>query len=447
MNYIKVGKRTFSRVSVGNFKSGINTSTDQSVMPLNVAADCYNFDFTSGALKGTDGFTATTQSADSVWTANLNGEQYLMYCFKGEIYYKKGAEAPSKLSGIKLTGVPKAIGYRLYGEDVVLICSPTDNMVVWNGTDDAYYVNSSPLITSMALHYERMFVTTSDEPDTLWFSDDLDPTNWNTEMSEGGFIELADDRGKLIRAVEFLNYVYIFRERGISRLTAYANQSEFLVSHLFVTGGRIYPESIALCGDRVIFASSDGIFEFDGLNTRRILTNLDGALKPDESCVAAYHDGKYYLALKAQFTSDDGFATEYVNNALLVYGDSGYTLMRGYDITALHSGGSVLYAVIGGKINELKGKCELNKRWTVPFTDLGSGRVKLVHELYLDTKTDIVLTVKVDETTKSVVVKGKNTTSRINVNLKGRKVGIVIESSSPDPLISRPQLSYCYAAG
>lgn len=447
MSYLKAAKHTTNRVSVGNFLSGINTALDQSILSPTVASECYNFEFTSGALKGVTGFTSQSITADSVWTVKLGGESFLMYCNKGEIYYKKGSSAAVKLEGIKLSGTPKAIGYRLYGEDVVLICSPSDNMVVWNGVDDAYYVNTSPLITSMALHYERMFVTTSDDPNTLWFSDDLDPTNWNTEMSEGGFIELADERGALIRAIEFLNYVYIFREKGISRLTAYADQSEFSISHLFVTGGTIYPESIALCGDKVIFASSDGIFEFDGLSAKRILGNLDGVLQPDENSVATYHDGKYYLALKASFSGGSGFATSYTNNALLIYGDNGYTLVRGYDIRALHSGGDELYAIIGGKINTYSGKCSFEKRWAIPETDLGSGRVKHIKELYLDTKSDVTLTVKVDGKSKSVVVPGKTTTSRINVNLTGRKVGVVFECTDGDPLISRPQLSFVYAAG
>lgn len=447
MSYISIKSRRTNRVSVPNFTAGVNVEKDESVLSLGVAANCYNFDFTSGALKGCKGFVDLGVEADSVWVVKLSGKEYLMYSHGGEIFYMTGGAMPAKLNGIKLSGIPKAIGYRLYGEDVVLICSPSDNMVVWNGTDDAYYVSSSPFITSMALHYERMFVTTSDEVNTLWFSDDLDPTNWNAEMSEGGFIELADERGALIKALEFLNYVYIFREKGISRLTAYADQSEFSVSHLFVIGGTVYPDSIALCGDKVIFASSDGIFQFDGLSARRILGNLDGLLFPDKNSVAAYHDGKYYLALRADFGDDDGFESDYVNNALLIYGENGYTLMRGYDIRGMFSGGEELYAIMGGHICKLSGCCDLPKRWKVPETDLGNGRIKRIRELYLDTRTPVTLTVSVDGVKRSVVVPGKRTTSRININMTGRKVGMTFDCMASEPLISRPQLTFDYVAG
>ncbi|MBR2967468.1 MAG: hypothetical protein IKC35_01660 [Clostridia bacterium] len=443
MSYLKVRQRATSRISVPNFTSGINSAFDQSVLSLAVAANCYNFDFTSGALKDCAGFVCQDVEADSVWVFHSDAGEYLMWCISGEIYYKSSLGQTGKLEGISLGGTPKAIEYRLNGEEVILICSPLDNMVVWNGIDAPYYVSASPLITSMTMHYERMFVTTSNEKNTLWFSDDLDPSNWNTDMTEGGFIELADERGALIKVLSFLNYVYIFRERGISRLSAYADQSEFSISHLFVTSGKIYPSSIALCGDKVIFASSDGLFSFDGLSTRRILTNLDGLLCPDENSVAVYHGGKYYLALKSNFDQDSNQG-EYVNNAILIYGDNGYTLMRGYDISDFYSSGDELYAIIDGRLHKKGGDCQLGKRWVVPATDLGSGRKKRIKVLYIDTNVDLTLKVVVDGQEKEIFVQGKNTTSRVNINMCGRKFGFTIDCSAPGAVISRPQLTFSY---
>ncbi|MBR2970191.1 MAG: hypothetical protein IKC48_00095 [Clostridia bacterium] len=442
MSYLKVKGRSSSRVSVSNFLAGVNATYDPSILGLGVAENCYNFDFTSGALKGCTGFEKMGINAENIWVFTKGEREILMYYNNNKVCYVDNLGKIGTLQGITLTGKPKAIAYRLNGEDVVLICSPTDRMVIWNGVDAPYYVDESPLITSMTVHYERLFVTTGDEKNTLWFSDDLDPSNWDTSDGAGGFIELADERGALIKVLSFLNYVYIFRERGISRLTAYAEQSEFSISHLFVTGGRIYPESIALCGDKVIFASSDGIFTFDGVSTRRILSNLDGLIIPDENSVAVYRGGKYYLATRANFGEDGGFASSYTNNALLIYGEDGYTLMRGYDITDMYTYGDTLYAVIDQKVYEHRGICDLPKRWTVPQTDLGSGRSKRIKVLYLDTATDVTLTLNVDGTKKTCFVKGSSTTSRVNINLCGRKFGMTIDCLADSPRISRPQLVF-----
>ncbi len=444
MSYLKIKKRPTHRVNINNFLSGVDTFSDESVMSPSVASQCYNFDFTSGALEYATGFSNSGISADSVWVFHPDdmNEEFLMYSYKGEIFYIRTDTGESgKLEGIRLTSLPTTIKYRLYGKDVILICSPTDNMVVWNGVDPAYYVSSSPLITSMTMHYERMFVTTSNDKNTLWFSDDLDPTNWNSEMSEGGFIELADERGALIKVVSFLNYVYIFRENGISRLTAYADQSEFSISHLYVTSGKIYPKSIAVCGDKVMFASSDGIYVFDGVSTKRILSNLDNLLVPNENAIGAYHDGKYFLAMFARFKNADGFPTKFVNNAVLVFDDKGYTILRGYDIKYL-SAYDKLYAIIDGTIHSYEGVCPYPQRWAIPYTDLGSARAKKIKTLYIETREDITLTVNIDGNEKIFLVKGKAGPSLVNINMIGRKFGLTIDATHPFPFITRPQLSF-----
>ena len=66
--------------------------------------------------------------------------------------------------------------------------------------------------TSMDIHYERLFVTTTNEKSKVLFSDDLDPTLWSIDLSEAGFIEMVDERGALNRVISFNDYLYIFRD-------------------------------------------------------------------------------------------------------------------------------------------------------------------------------------------------------------------------------------------
>lgn len=69
---------------------------------------------------------------------------------------------------------------------------------------------------------------------------------------------MIDERGALNRVISYLNYVYVFRDYGISRITAFGAQTDFSVSNLFVSSGKIYPRSVALCGDSVIFLRRTG---------------------------------------------------------------------------------------------------------------------------------------------------------------------------------------------
>ena len=164
-----------------------------------------------------------------------------------------------------------------------------------------------------------------------------------------------------------------------------------------------------------------------------------------ENSVAAYHDGKYYLALRAKFDESDEFEDGFTNNAVLIYGDNGYTLMRGYDVSDFYSSGDTLYAIIDGQVHTLGGECFLPKRWNVPVNDLGSGKLKMIKVLYIDTKTDITLRVYLDGTEKEFKVMGKDTTSRVNINMPCRKFGMTIDCNCANPNISRPQLIFSFA--
>lgn len=44
---------------------------------------------------------------------------------------------------------------------------------------------------------------------------------------EAGFINFSDECGDVIKVVSFSNYLYVFREYGIFRLTAYGDQNDF----------------------------------------------------------------------------------------------------------------------------------------------------------------------------------------------------------------------------
>ena len=93
----------------------------------------------------------------------------------------------------------------------MIVTSPTDEMLVYNGVDEAYRVAQAPKISSMTVHYERLFATSTGESNQIWFSKELDPINWDINLESAGFIEMNDERGALLKVMSFLDYVYVFR--------------------------------------------------------------------------------------------------------------------------------------------------------------------------------------------------------------------------------------------
>lgn len=463
-NYISVPTAKKLKTGIADFSGGVDYFTDESVMSPARAKDCYNFDFSRGALR--TGYGLETYSGfgekelKSVWLftrfdpeLNERDDRLIAADSDGKLWYKSTAGNDVKrLGGHIFASVPSFINYRLYGDDVVLICSPEDGMFVWDGKSEPYKVENAPRITSMALHYERLFVTIDGEKNAVWFSDDLDPTNWDASLSGGGFIQMIDERGALNRVVSYLNYVYVFRDYGISRITAFGSQSEFSVSNLFVSSGRIYAGSVALCGDVVVFLAEDGLYAFDGVSTRKLLANLDGMISGGEGAAAYYAGGKYYLAFRRGEETEDDCG----NNALLALDISrgNYSLGFGMNITGFGKAedGSALAITKDGKAGKLI-KCgayfgkPLPKKWRVPKTDMGDDKRKFVREVGLCTAYPCTLTLRSDERELKLKFKGAAGIQRKRVAFSGRRIGYDIETDAVDADISRPRLTVVKGSG
>lgn len=415
-----------------NFTGNLDMRFDEAVLGEGTASAISNFDVTSGAL--TDGYGLATDltlpvfRAMAVWEftrydADLSA--YLtcrMFCSAlGEIYYNYGDEWVL-LEGIAFTSAPSAVVYRLYGDDCVLMTSATDGMYVWDGVNAPRKIEDSPLITSMAMHYERMFATTAGEMNTVYFSDDLDPTNWDVnDLSEGGFIQMMDERGKMLKVVDFLNYVYVFREFGISRITAYAAQSEFSAINLYVAGGRIYGGSVCPCGDVIMFLGSDGLHLFDGYSVSARLKSVK--FKPSFDACSVYADGKYYLAAV--------MGSGATNDTLVVYDIKNNTFTTSkVGIARLCKCGDCVYAVTyDGRIG-LVDKCgavfgvSLEKIWESGEMDFGSPTKKTIAEVSVRTATPITFSVEYDGNSKEFVLGAGNVRIKPMIAAKTVKFGI-----------------------
>ncbi len=444
--YLKTVRRAKARRLINRFASGLDATKDEAAMPFTSAAKYTNFRISRGVL--TDGWGieehpsfAGKENVSSVWEYSRydGGERVsaLMYCDTDGVVHTLGGGEDRTVVGATFTSPPIAIGYRLYGNDVCLVCSATDGMAVYDGTS-LRKIEPSPKITGMTLHYERLFVTSADESDCVRFSDDLDPTNWAEGLDSGGFIQLADGYGRCNRALSFLNYVYIFRDFGISRMVAYADQTEFSVSNLYVSSGRIYANTVAVCGDKVIFLASDGLYAFDGLDTVKLKPSLGAITENKESAVATYCDGKYCLA----YSLNGG-----CNDSLLVYDTNtgAAELSSGFRIDAF-AGVGELAALSDGRVVRIT-PCgsalgmPTKKVWRVPFGSLSlPDAYKRIERITLETATDLKLTVLLGDDRREIGVRGREGVQGFKIGARGKRVGLEIECESVNTRIAELSL-------
>lgn len=468
---------------ITSFASGIDSKKASNILPLKNAEMTYNFDFFDGSLKSGSGFwgkicpLATPSASDELSLSLQNMGQaatvfyYKRYDFDSQMYADQlivfdenfaayyidlSIDTPTLVStGISFSSKPFGTNFRLNSCDVFLMASKTDSMVVWNGSTFET-IADAPKISSMAIHFERLFVSVAGDSSEVWFSDDLDPTNWNLSLYDAGFIQLMDERGPIRKVVSFNNYVYLFRDFGISRLSASSSQDNFFVSHLFVSAGKIIAESVALCGDRIIFATTDGIYQFDGSSTTEILPELTCILASNSSC-ACFLCGKYYLSCHVDF-GDNNYDDDFASNALFVLDvtDKSYTIVRGESIVglcsvlsqddarviALTKNADLPVAVVKESCGK-SGSTNLKKVWRSALSDLLlPNKDKTVRKLHVISSGDATINISSEKESQSICL--DSNTSSYPIFVSGRKFRFEIESLDPNVMISDLALEFYY---
>lgn len=486
---LKLPSSKSATVEFASFKGGLNRKIDSNILPISYAVNTYNFFTKDGALKDGLGIDAISRKSFGAEGEIEFGDgaikktwQYTRYDFdKGEradklIAYKddgylyemdiNGGSSLQKIEGSYFLAEPHFINYRLNGEDVLIVSSPQDEMLVWNGTDAPYRVPDAPKITSTTIHYERLFATSAGEQNAVWFSETLNPLNWDINLEGAGFIEMTDERGSLIKVVSFLDYLYVFREFGISRLTAYADQTQFSVSHLFTSSGRISGETIAICGDRILFLASSGLYAFDGLSTHRLLGEITDDISNIELAKGCYYNGKYYLACRYNYNDGQKVLCEngdYRLNTVIEYDlqTKDFHILRGVDITSFSvvkiGNQELLTATLRGEYNNLIATIEpsgsyfgqpLEKVWQSPFSDLGrSDYVKTLKSVHMFTATDCLLEINADGNIYKLTISGGTTVQRINPNISFERISLKFICRKTGAYITRPILRLSLSGG
>lgn len=115
------------------------------------------------------------------------------------------------------------------------------------------------------------------DPFTVAYSAALEPTDFMQSIDDGGQIKFASDKGAIVALLSFCDGVYIFYERGISRLDVAGKARDMKVERLEYDGGRIFGETVAVCSaskGKAFFLAESGLYAFDGKTAKPVCENL-----------------------------------------------------------------------------------------------------------------------------------------------------------------------------
>ena len=315
---------------------GVDRTAAEEILPLNYSPKSYNFRFGKGVLDtgfGVEaGYITTDQGRWEIkrrgisvkflkffqYTMHYQSTKYdklVAYADDGKLYEMTLSELYSGFAPIGTYGeVYDALPYVYQGDDGLLVATSTGLYFLHEFTMTR--LSFSEIFTTMCVHSDRVFAVSKSDEYKLYFSDDFDASNWEISLKEGGVIAFDTELGKVVKVIDFAGHVYLFFEHGVMRLTAYNLQTEFRLQRLYVSPGTILKDTIAVCGDKIVFVSSDGVFAFDGVSIKKIMQEIEELISSNNAYAkAVYHGGKYYLACRLDMDS----AISGQNNSLIIY--------------------------------------------------------------------------------------------------------------------------------
>ncbi|MDR0855696.1 MAG: hypothetical protein LBN25_04920 [Christensenellaceae bacterium] len=240
----------------------------------------------------------------------VQGSNYKIY-----YTYLTGTDTSFTESSLTLNGKAEFLNCYLSSvpESAMLIFDPLGGLFIMhpNGTLSTY--QSGPLIKSPVYHYLRVWGT--DGHNKVFFSNDDDPTNFSSESTGGGTVLLPDEYGRILKLVSYKDALYLFKEKAIFRLTAYADPGAFTISKVLVTDGAVSGGSVAEGNGKIYYAAGKRIFEFDGFTATPVFAAVEHTVENYAGSQGIVFNGSYYLSATV---NDD---TEYENALIRLYLD------------------------------------------------------------------------------------------------------------------------------
>lgn len=228
-------------------------------------------------------------------------------------------DAPSVISvtdeDVTYANEPVFIDYNYNGKDYLLINGGESGFFVFDG--EFVKAGENPLVTGAALFDGKLFACSTENYPRVKYMAPAAPGAWSNNFSS---LLVYNECGKAKNLAALKNYIYVFQEKGISRISS-AQSDNYSVAKMWESGEELYGGTVRVAGDEIWFFTSRGLYRFDGGSVKAALPEIYAGRTGGKNSRLALFDGKIYAATAL----DEGEDTE-ANNALLVMDVSGALL-------------------------------------------------------------------------------------------------------------------------
>ena len=453
-----------STYKIKNFSGGLNQSADDSALAVNQSRNAQNVDVSAGTLKTINGYEKYVSAAvpDGVTrlmkfyknnTTTGAVTPYLIAATATALYYWDGTAWVSLATGLT-SGDWDYINYQINATDVIIMGNGADGMKKWDGTTFAPLGGTPPNMKSISLHSERLWGTgVKAYPNTVYYSDDLNPENWTGGTDASGEIYLPTwDGGVCIGVSTIFSDLVIFKTNNIYRVLG-TYPAVYEVKQVYSATGAIAEKTIVSAADKAFFLSKDGLYYYNGVSAFPLLGDMakDIVINPSyaSQAVSIVYKNKLYCAFP------EGTST--TNNAVFVYDLLNKNLMiwRGLAVSDfMEYEDELLFTNATGYVNYFDKDATtfdgtaISAFWETPWQDLDAYRVeKTADTLYLNAKGHGTLRIDMSfdgkTKTKNVSLSPTGRLHQIPCNLEGRRFRFKFSSvGGSDFELTAPELTY-----
>ena len=193
---------------------------------------------------------------------------------------------------ISFASLPKVY----YNSEQLVLTDSKSTFIVIDKNNPPYFVTSYPDIHKWCTFLDNTYVLFNNKKYSVYSCTNNNIFELSPNITDYEEIQLNSEFGHIEDIFEFENYILIFQQYRISKLTK-TNSIHKISTTNFLTS-QIYGKTIAKINDYVVFLSSSGLYIFDGNDTKQIFAEItkDIAYGNFEAVV---FNNKYYL--KSEF--------------------------------------------------------------------------------------------------------------------------------------------------
>ena len=204
------------------------------------------------------------------------------------------------------------VGFTTWG-DICYIANGQEPIMEYDGISVTKWSESEPKGKYITSHKNMIFWSGNEgSPSEVYFSEISPPAG--SPGSYGSIGVQTDDGDKVMNIIKQQDNLVIFKADSIHVLYG-SSAYNFRLREVQPTIGTLAPKSVTNFQNLIFFLYRDGIYTFDGTNTKLISNKIEPTIKDianPENCAAAVNNQNYYLAYSDGIVGSD-------NDKVLVY--------------------------------------------------------------------------------------------------------------------------------